>query len=63
MESSGSIRIESKDNIRARLGRSTDRADAVVMAFWPADGAMEIGPSVSFGGQRTLAGSLRELDW
>jgi hypothetical protein len=27
------IAIESKDDIRARLGRSTDKADAVVMAW------------------------------
>lgn len=34
--SGGKIQIESKDDIRKRLGRSTDEADAVVMAFWPA---------------------------
>jgi hypothetical protein len=32
--SGGKIQIESKDEIRKRLGRSTDLADAVVMAFW-----------------------------
>jgi len=31
--SSGSIQIEGKDEIKKRLGRSTDDADAVVMAF------------------------------
>lgn len=36
--SGGKIQIESKDDIRKRLGRSTDDADAVVMAFWPASG-------------------------
>jgi hypothetical protein len=30
----GKIRVESKDDIRKRLGRSTDDADAVVQAFW-----------------------------
>lgn len=30
----GKIVVESKDEIRARIGRSTDRADAVVMACW-----------------------------
>ena len=30
----GRIGIESKDEIRKRLGRSTDVGDAVVMAFW-----------------------------
>lgn len=31
----GIIQIESKDDIRKRLGRSTDAADAVIQAFWP----------------------------
>lgn len=31
----GIIQVESKDEIRKRLGRSTDAGDAVVMAFWP----------------------------
>lgn len=30
----GIIQIESKDDIRTRLGRSTDSADAVIQAFW-----------------------------
>lgn len=33
--SGGRIQIESKDDIRKRLGRSTDDGDAVVQAFWP----------------------------
>ena len=33
--SSGKIQVESKDDIRKRLGRSTDDGDAVVMAFVP----------------------------
>jgi hypothetical protein len=32
--SNARIQIEAKDEIRKRLHRSTDRADAVVMAFW-----------------------------
>jgi hypothetical protein len=31
---SGKIRVESKDDIRKRLKRSTDAGDAVVQAFW-----------------------------
>lgn len=31
----GVIQVESKDDIRKRLGRSTDTADAVIQAFWP----------------------------
>lgn len=33
--STGKIKVESKDDIRKRIGRSTDAADAVVQAFWP----------------------------
>ncbi|MHB1950178.1 MAG: hypothetical protein ACYCQK_01735 [Acidiferrobacteraceae bacterium] len=36
--SGGRIQVESKDDIRKRLGRSTDDGDAVVMAFWPESG-------------------------
>lgn len=32
--SGGKLKIESKDEIKKRIGRSTDRADAVVQAFW-----------------------------
>lgn len=39
MTSSGKIQIESKDDIRKRLGRSTDKGDSVVMVFWGAVGA------------------------
>ncbi|MEP6820245.1 MAG: hypothetical protein ABJA18_11975 [bacterium] len=35
MTSGGKVQIESKDDIRKRLGRSTDDGDAVVMAFLP----------------------------
>lgn len=32
--SSGKIQVESKEEIKKRLGRSTDYADAVIMAYW-----------------------------
>jgi hypothetical protein len=32
--SGGRIQVESKDDIRKRLGRSTDSADAVIQSFW-----------------------------
>ena len=32
--SGGKIQVESKDDIRSRIGRSTDKGDAVVQAFW-----------------------------
>jgi hypothetical protein len=37
MTSSGKILIESKKDVRKRIGRSTDDGDAVVMAFFPKD--------------------------
>lgn len=33
--SKGLIQVESKDDIRKRIGRSTDSADAVVQSLWP----------------------------
>lgn len=35
MTSTGKIRVESKDEVRDRIGRSTDLADAVALAVWP----------------------------
>ncbi len=35
--SGGKVQVESKDEIRDRLGRSTDDGDAVVMSFWGED--------------------------
>ena len=32
--SGGKVKVESKDDIRKRLNRSTDDGDAVVQAFW-----------------------------
>lgn len=34
VSSAGKIQVESKDDIRKRLGRSTDVGDAVIQAFW-----------------------------
>lgn len=39
--SKGKIQIESKDDIRKRLGRSTDEGDAVVMCFWQGRGRVD----------------------
>jgi len=39
----GRILIESKDDIRKRLGRSTDVGDAVVMGMWQVDTVTDIG--------------------
>jgi hypothetical protein len=34
----GRIALESKDDVRARLGRSPDRGDSIALAFWAATG-------------------------
>lgn len=34
MNSIGKVLVETKEDVRARIGRSTDYADAVMMAFW-----------------------------
>ena len=39
--SGGAIQVESKDDIRKRLGRSTDEGDAVVMCFWQGRGRVD----------------------
>lgn len=36
--SGGKMKMESKQDLRKRIGRSTDRGDAVVQAFWTANG-------------------------
>jgi hypothetical protein len=51
--SGGRIQIESKDDIRKRLGRSTDSGDAVVQAFWSRSRAG------SFGGLAVVRSSLQ----
>lgn len=37
IESSGKLQVESKEDIKKRLGRSPDRADCVVMGLWAVD--------------------------
>lgn len=47
--SNGRVKVESKDDIRARIGRSTDYADALIMAYWAARrrpiGALKLKPA------------------
>jgi hypothetical protein len=38
----GGFKVEAKDRVRERLGRSTDRADAVIMSWWA--GKRGLGP-------------------
>lgn len=41
--SGGKIQVEAKDDIRKRLGRSTDEGDAVVQATWPDSTPLDTG--------------------
>lgn len=43
--SGGAIQVESKDDIRKRLGRSTDEGDAVIMSFWSGRGTVDTASS------------------
>ena len=63
MNSTGRIQVESKDEIRKRLGRSTDVGDAIVMAMTVAEGAFEA-PVVFFpvSAERHPISGLREPD-
>jgi hypothetical protein len=42
------IYVESKDDIKKRIGRSTDLADAVIMAFWVSSGVWDEDAETSF---------------
>jgi phage terminase large subunit len=60
----GRIRIEQKDEIKARTGKSPDKADALVLAFAPGGGTWEQAPFTQASSGRepaktnTLAGNL-----
>jgi hypothetical protein len=44
--SGGKIQVESKEDIKKRLGRSTDDGDAVIQAFWPDAMTLSSGPPI-----------------
>lgn len=60
--SGGKIAVESKEDIRKRLGRSTDDGDAVIQAFWPEGPPMLFDTGVT-GGAKTLTGDLLTTRW
>lgn len=45
LDSSGRVKVESKDDVRARLGRSTDDADALLLAFYEASSPGQVADS------------------
>lgn len=62
----GTLKIESKDDIKKRIGRSTDSADAVVAAFW-VGGGMQFADAELYSEARGNAGVIRydgfENEW
>ncbi len=50
------IKLETKEDLVARLGRSPDRGDAVVMAFWAASGEGWVGVGVQAMAETDLLG-------
>lgn len=55
MDSQGRIKIEAKDKVRDRLGRSPDTADALLLAFWEVDYGGAVSPGVGgTGGMATM---------
>jgi hypothetical protein len=53
VDSSGKVKIEKKDDIRDRLGRSPDIADALLLAFFDGTGSAETAdPRVAYSGVR-----------
>ena len=53
VDSSGKVKIEKKDEIRERLGRSPDIADALLLAFFDGTGNAEAAdPTKAYKGQR-----------
>jgi hypothetical protein len=61
ISSSGKVQIEAKEDLRKRLGRSTDTGDAIVFAFW--HGAVPVASTlvrVGGGGGRERWSPLRQ---
>lgn len=53
------IRVESKEDVVARLGRSTNKGDAVIMAWWA--GPKEITDALAWAEQREALASRRPM--
>lgn len=49
-DSKGRVAVESKDDLRSRLGRSPDRLDAVTMGVWGAGTAKDVGNTALLAG-------------
>lgn len=54
----GTLKIESKEEIKHRIGRSTDSADACIAAFWVA-GGKTVGDAVPWGQSKSESGVMR----
>lgn len=58
----GTLKIESKDDIKKRIGRSTDAADAVIAAFW-AGGGMQYDDAILYSQVKGDQGVIRYEGW
>lgn len=64
VDGAGRIVVEEKATVRKRIGRSTDRADAAIMAFWLEDLPTEIytpPPDLDRGNRPGL--TIAEMEW
>jgi hypothetical protein len=55
LDSQGRIKIEPKEQVRARLGRSPDLADGLLLAFYESSGQGEVSPAMV--GASSMAGT------
>ena len=61
MDSQGRIKIEAKDKVRDRLGRSPDTADALLLAFWEVDYGGAVSPGVGGTGGMATTDLLKNI--
>lgn len=61
--SGGRIQVESKEDIKKRIGRSTNFADTVIQAFWKKDGGPSLESIANYGsGDITVTDEEDEMD-
>lgn len=62
VQSNGAIVVESKDDIKKRLGRSTDEGDSVVMCFWQGRGTVDTAQTGALSWWDESDGSVQSWD-
>jgi hypothetical protein len=61
IDSQGRIKIEPKDQVKSRLGRSPDLADALLLAFYDVSSRMEVSPGMSGASSMATTDLLRGI--